>query len=175
MKDQVGKLENSLEGAFKGAPKIPDNGRKAIVNWLPWLALIAGVLQLMATWSLWRSGRRANELISGINEFARAFGVKDTAPELNVFYWVALVFLGVSAVMLLMAYPGLKARKKDGWNWLFYGTLVNLAYGVVTMFFDNYYGGGASRLVWSLIGAVIGFWILFQIRGSYTGSGSATK
>lgn len=159
----LGKLEESLAGLFKSAPKIPENGRKTITKWLPWIALVFGILQLLATWSLWRAGHRVSEVLDYLN----TFGV-DTGSDLSVVYWVALAFLAVSALFLLLAYPGLKAMKKAGWNWMFYGALLNLVYGVASLFFDNYYGGGFGRLLGAAIGTAISLWILFQIRDNYS-------
>ncbi len=167
MKEQLGQLENYLANVFKGAPKISENGRKSLVNAMPVIALVFGVLQAIATLGLWNAGRRANDLVNGINSLARQYGVESTAPSLSLFYWVAVIFVGVSAVMLLMAYPGLKAKKKVGWDWLFYGAGVNLLYGVVSLFFDNYYGGGFGRLFSALLGTAITLWILFQVRDAY--------
>ena len=167
MKALLGNLEDKLAGLFKAAPKIPENGRKSIVQWLPWISLIFGVVQLLLTLGLWRAGRRVNEFVSSLNEIARSFGVESSTPQLNVFYWIALVFLAASAVVLLLAYPGLRDRKKTGWNWLFYGALLNVVYGVFSIFFDSYYGGGVSRFIGAVIGTAISFWLLFQVRDHY--------
>lgn len=165
--ENVNKLEKQLEDVFENAPKIPENGRKAMVEWMPWIALVFGVLGVWSTYQLWRLSDRANDLTRGLNELSRAFGGSSVAPELSLFFWIAVIFSGLSAVMLLLAYPGLKDRKKAGWNWLFYGALLNVVYGVVSLFVDNYYGGGVGRLIGSLIGAAIGMWLLFQIRSHY--------
>lgn len=175
MKEQLSGLEKQMSGFFKNAPKLPEGAIKWIVKYNPILALIFGVLQLMAALSLWNLGHRTNEMVNFANRYSEAFGVKNSVADLNVFYWLAVIFIAISGVMLLMAYSGLKAMKKVGWDWLFYGAIVNLVYGVLTLFFDNYYGGGASRLIGALIGSLITFWILFQIRDSYTKHKSDTK
>jgi hypothetical protein len=168
MKEQLNVLEKQMSGFYKNAPKLPEGAIKWIVKYNPILALVFGVLQLLSTVSLWNLGHRANDIVNVANTYAQTFGVKSSAPGLNVFYWVAVIFVGISGVMLLLAYPGLKEKKKIGWDWLFYGGLVNLGYGIFSVFFDSYYGGGISRLIGALIGSLITFWILFQIRDSYT-------
>ena len=67
---------------------------------------------------------------------------------------------------MVAAFSGLKARKKSGWNLLYYALLLNLAYGIV-MAFTNY--GGFSYLIGAVIGSAIGLYLLFQIRSSYLG------
>lgn len=175
MVDKLNVLEKKLAEVFKGAPKIPKNGQKSLVDAMPWIALVFGVLQVIGTIGLWNLGHRANDYASSINRWAAELGVADRAPELNLFYWLAVGFAGVSALMLLLAYPGLKERKKAGWNWMFYGALLNAVYGVAALFFDKYYGGGFSRLFGAVVGTAISLWILFQIRDHYTGVATVEK
>ena len=167
-------LEEKLAEVFKNAPKLPENTKKSLVNsWYPWIALIFGILQLLAAWSLWNAGHRANDLVNYANELSRAFGGGNVAPELGLFYWVALVFLAADAAILLLAYPGLKAKTKAGWDWLFLGSLLNVGYGVFSVFVDDYYGGGIGRLFGALVGTAISMWLLFQVRDMYKGAKSS--
>lgn len=168
-------IEKQLEGVFKNAPKIPENGRKWFVSAFPWLALIFGVLQLWAAYTLWDAGRRTNDLVQGLNEFGRALGVDTGVNDLGFWYWLSLAFLVVSAVLLLAAYPGLKAQKKQGWDLLFVGVLVSFVFGILMIFVDNYYGGGFGRFIGTLIGTAIGLWILYQVRDYYLGKKHATN
>ncbi len=162
-------LETKLAEVFKNGPQLSENARKSLATqWYPWIALIFGVLQLFAVWALWSAGHRANELYDYANQLSRAFGGDDVTSGVGVFYWVSLAVLVADAVILLMAYPGLKAKKKVGWDWLFLGAVVNLVYGVVSIFVDDYYGGGFGNFVGSLVGSVIAFWLLFQARSYYT-------
>ena len=81
-----------------------------------------------------------------------------------------MALVAVQGVIYLLAYPGLKAHKKAGWNYLFYGALLNVVYAVATLFND--YQGGSS-FVGGLIGSAIGFYLLFQVRSAYTGGKAA--
>ncbi len=169
-------LEEKLAEVFKNAPKLPENTKKSLVNsWYPWIALIFGILQLLAVWSLWNAGHQANDLINYANELSRAFGGGNVAPELGLFYWVALAFLAADAVILLLAYPGLKAKTKAGWDWLFFGSLVYLAYGVASVFVDKHFGGGAGDLVQAVVSSAISMWLLFQVRDMYKGAHANTS
>ena len=68
------------------------------------------------------------------------------------------------AVLLLMAYQKLKVHQKAGWNLIFYSSLVSLVTGALYLLTPYY---GATSLVGVLIGVVIGWWLLFQIRGKF--------
>lgn len=171
MRALPGKLENTLADAFKTAPKIPENGRKSLVQWMPWIALIFGALQFWSARALWRLSDRVDDLRFR-DEVARQFGLADTTPDLNQFYWLALIILTASGVILLLAYPGLRDRKKAGWNWIYYGEILTAVYAVISLFFDNYYGGGFGRFIGSAIGVVIGLYLLFQIRDHYRAKGA---
>jgi len=163
------KVEDKMdEYLVKKAPfQIPEGGRKAIVEWLPWISLIIGVLSLLAALSLWRSAHRVNELISTTNDFLRAYGGESvaTAPELGVFFYVALAVIVVQGALALYAFPGLKARNKaTGWSILLLSSVLNFFYGVFVAFTDY---GSFGDLFGALLGTLIGLYILAQIRSHY--------
>lgn len=172
MFEQLKPIEKALGGIFKDLPALPTNAKKTLVNIFPWLALIFGLIQIWGFWALWDVGHRANDVIDTLS---RTFGVTNAPESLGLTYWVALIFLGISALTLLMAYPGLKNRKKTGWDWLFLGSLINVVYGVISIFIDQYYGGGMGNFFMALIGSAIGFYLLFQVRERYNGEEPAPK
>jgi hypothetical protein len=156
-------LEQMLLPLFKSLPSLPENAKKTFVNIWPWLALVFGVLQLFAVVGLWNLGHTVNTLV---NIYAAA-GI--AAPNnLGLFYYLGLGSLAIDAVLLLLAVAPLNAHKKSGWDLLFLGALLNLAYGVVIVF-DSYYGG-FGNLLGALIGSAIAFYFLFQVRDYYTGT-----
>jgi hypothetical protein len=167
-------LETKLNDVFaKNAPKLPANGRKAIVEYLPWVNLVLGLLTLWAAYALWQWAHVANGLVDYANRLSAAYGGPAVVTRrLSFMIWVGLVVLAVEAVLYIAAFPALRARKKAGWNLLFYALLVNAAYGVVVLFTDY---GGFGSFVGSLIGSVIGLYFLFQIRGSYSAAGVTKK
>ncbi len=156
------------EYLVKKAPfQIPNNGRKTIAEWMPWISLVVGVLSLLAAWSLWQSGHRVNELVDYANDYLRAYGA-DTSPvaELGVLFYVALGALVVQGALMLYAFPGLKERKlSSGWTILLVSSLINLVYGIFVAF-TNY--GTFSNLFMSAIGTLVGLYILAQIRDQYS-------
>lgn len=171
-------LESNLAEIFeKQAPKMPDGGKKFFVTIAPWAALIGGIWTLLSVLTLWRWAHEVNSLANFAHDLCTSYGAAGDcsnvgAGRLNVWIWLSLLFLAVEGVIYLLAFPGLRARKKEGWNYLYYGALISVAYSIIELF--NGYGGAGSFIL-GLIGAAIGFWIIFQIRSSYTATHKTSK
>lgn len=133
------------EYLVKKAPfQIPDNGKEAIVKFMPWIILVLMVLALPAILALLGLG-------AFLTPFAMlggyAYGIN------NVIYGV---FVLISVILEIIALPGLFAKEEKGWRFLFYSNLVSLIAGII---------GGTP--INALIFAVISFYILFQIKEKY--------
>ena len=74
----------------------------------------------------------------------------------HAFEAFALATLLFLIVMLIMALPGLQARKVIGWQLLMLCNGINLAYGLLT--------GG---IIGPILGALIGVYVLIQLRRYY--------
>jgi hypothetical protein len=161
-------LEKSLNEIFgeKAPYKIPKSGRETLVKIAPWLSLASGIFGIISALGLWRAAHRVNEVINSVNQFSAAFGAPvQKAPTLGLFFWLSLVMLVVFALLALLAFPGLKAKKKTtGWNLMFFSSIASVLYGLVSLFYD---GGGVSSFVGTLIGTAIGLYLLFQVRSHY--------
>lgn len=166
-------IENALAPLFKQLPPLPVKAKQMLVKYWPIIAIVLGVMQLVAVLSLWRLGHAASNLVSYANQLSIATGGSPVTPDLGFFYWLSLAVLFLDGVLLLMAYAPLKAHKKSGWDLLFLASLVNVAYGLLLMF-DPYYGGFMNFLS-SLVGSLIGWYFLFQIRELYTGKTEASS
>lgn len=166
----VDKLESTLSELFeKKAPKLPAKGKKALVQYAPWASLIIGILSLWAAWTLWQWAHIANSFIDYANAICNTYGAYNcTIPtdRLSLWVWLGLAVLAAEGILYLLAFPGLRAHKKSGWNYLYWGALVNVLYAVVSLFTDY---NGTSNFVFALLGSAIGLWLLFQVRSSYTG------
>ena len=162
-------LEKQLEGVFKAAPKLPKDSKESLAKIWPILALVFGILQLLAAGLLWG-------LIGNINRYL------DTANTISLYYigaptaytaadktwiYVGIAVLLVDAVILLMAYPHLVKRARRGWDLLFIGSLVNVAYSIVSLFIAD---RGISSFLFGLIGSAVGFYLLFQVKPLYKGA-----
>ncbi|HSE61662.1 MAG TPA: hypothetical protein VLA88_05205 [Candidatus Saccharimonadales bacterium] len=171
-------LETKLdEWLVKKAPfQIPESGRKGLVEALPWLTLIGGVLMLGVAWSAYQIlsyamsyANRLADTISGLYGY-----LAPTVATYSPMLWVSLVLLLAEAVLFFVAFPALRERKKSGWNILFWVSLVNIANGVVQFIAVGDFG----QLIGLVLGSVIGLYLLFQVRGHYTGEvpvAAATK
>jgi hypothetical protein len=167
MASQLTALEQKLDEIFvKNAPALPKKAVDIIVEYLPYLNLIIGLLTLSSAYWLWHWAHAANDLVNYANELSRTYGGGDVvADRMGFGIWLGLLVLLVEAVIYLAAFPGLRDRKKTGWNLLFYGLLINVVYGFVILF-TSY--GGVGSLIGSIIGSAIGGYFLFQIRDRYS-------
>jgi hypothetical protein len=140
-RDLMGFLDYYL--VQKAPFQIPDAGREWIVKYGPWIAVVLLVLTLPPVL-----------LALGIGAvFVPFAGVGYAAG----FTYVTLLVL-VNVGLLVMALPGLFARKRSAWNLVFYAQIVGFLTSVLT-------GSPLS----GLIGLLIGLYVLFQIRGLYRG------
>lgn len=129
-----------MEEWFKKAPALPVNIQDTLVKITPWVALIFGILGVLA-------GLGA----VGVSPIAMFGGVNSSLMVL-----VSGVLTIVSSVLLLMAYPKTKALKMDGWKFLFWSTVVSLVSSLLV-------GAIVSAIIWGLVE----FYILFQIKSHY--------
>ncbi len=147
-------FEKTLHEYFvvKAPFQLPANAKEWIVKWSPWITLL--VLILLAPAALAIVGFGA--LVGGV---AASVGV-----VVGPLYYLAFIVLLVQLVVMAISIPKLMRREIGGWQLLFYSTLVNLAYNVLSSF-TRY--GLLSGIIGAAISAVISFYILFQIRSYY--------
>ena len=168
----IDKLAKMLEPLYKATPPLPKNVNDWFAKAWPILALIVGILELLSAWSLWHVGHLVNTVVNYTNALNSAYGTSVTVNyHLGFFYWLSLISLAVTGIIFIVAYPGLKARRKTGWNMLFLGAVVNVVYGIFAAFDSGY--GGPGKLILTLIGSAIGFYFLYQVRSYYTGKAKA--
>lgn len=161
-------IETKLDDVFvHSAPALPDGGKKAIVSFLPIVSLVVGAFSLLSAWNLWHWAHLADNVLGGLcNAYSVSGCSAYGAPSrFTVWLWLGIILIGVEGLLYLLAYPGLRDRKKEGWNYLFYGALLNVVYALVSLF-TGY--NAATNFLGALIGSAIGFYFLFQIRASYT-------
>ena len=167
-------LETSLNDIFvKKAPPLPAGGKKALVEYLPWINLFLGLVTLYTVYVLWHWAHWANALVNYANSLSAAYGGSPiTVNRMGFGIWLGLLVLAVEAIVYIAAFPATRDRKKSGWDLMFYAALLNIVYGVVILF-SNY--GSISTLIGTLIGSAIGLYLLFQIRASYLKQPAVTK
>ena len=137
--------QDMMEEWFMKLPSLPKGGRDALVMVAPWFALIFGVLGVLA-------GLGGLGILSVLSPMMLlGSGLSATTGSLLS---VAIALVG--SVLMLVAFPGLKAKKMQGWNFLFWSEVVALVSSLVAL---SFVGG--------VIGAVIGFYLLYQVKSYY--------
>ncbi|HEV2412976.1 MAG TPA: hypothetical protein VGS28_04220 [Candidatus Saccharimonadales bacterium] len=167
------KLEKQLAVPLdtKAPYKMSEDARKSLAGALWWLALILGLIQLIAAWSLWRLGQDVNTVVTVVNNLANAYGATTTV-SLGVFFYISLAAVVIDGVILLLAVAPLKALKKAGWNLVYYSLLLNVVYGIIRVFSNV--GGGFGDLVAAVVGSVVAAYFIFQVRSDFMTKGSAS-
>lgn len=168
MASPTDQLETQLNDLFvKNGPKLPKGFKDFLVQYIPFLSLLGGVLSLWAAWGIWDWARRVNQVADVVNQWSAAWGVEPVATSRwSVALYASLAVLIIMGVIYILAYSPLAKRKKAGWNLLFYALLLGLLYGVIGVFIDSY-GGGFGGLIGAVVGFIIGGYLLFQIRDAY--------
>jgi hypothetical protein len=142
-KDIIGLLDYYF---VKKAPfQLPKGVKEWIVKYGPWIDLVLLVLFLPAIL-----------FALGLSAMFIPFAAVGTG------FGLAAIVLFVQVVLMVMALPGLFARKMSGWKFLFYSSVINIVYGLVNMFTV-----GFGSIVSTILGAVISFYVLFQVRSLY--------
>jgi hypothetical protein len=141
-KDVMGFLEYYL--VTKSPIQLPENAKAWIVKYGPWIEVVLLVLTLPLL--LVALG------ISAVFLPFAGVAAPGAAAGIGLAWIVTLAQFG----LMVAALPGLFARRKQGWTLAFYAQAVGL---VVSLLQGNVIGA----LVW----AVIGFFILFQIKNYY--------
>jgi hypothetical protein len=138
-------IESTLDLYFnKKAPQLPANIKEAIVKYGPYITLVLLVLSLPFILGLLG--------LSALFMPAAALG----GARFGLTYMLGVILMLVQLGLEVWALPGLFKRQKSGWDKLFYSSLVSVVYNLVSM---NLFG--------LIIGAMISFYFLFQVRSYY--------
>jgi len=141
------KIEHWLEDVFgKKAPQMPDKWREVIVKVMPWIALILMVLAMPLI--LFALG------ISVVTLPVAAVAGVYAGPT----YYITLLISAATIVLELVALPGLFKRQLRSWYLVYYAALLGVISAVIGLLSMSFGG---------IIGSVIGFYILFQIKKFY--------
>lgn len=164
---EIKKIEKSLAKVFAGFPDMSNRSRESVAKILPIIALVFGIFQLAAAYWVFKLATVVDQLDNFVRSYSALSGstVGLSGSDKTLIYVGAIVLL-VDAVILLMAYNPLSARKRKGWELLFLASLLNVGYSVVSLFIT---GRGFGSFLAGLIGSGLGFWILFQVSGKFGG------
>lgn len=141
-----GLIKTLDEYLVKKAPALPKNVKDIIVSLAPWLEVVGAVFTLPAIFGLFG--------LSAMMYRAPYAGYVAATTGFNFSF--AMLFLLVGFVLMLLAIPGLFKRSKMGWNYVFYSSLINAVYSLITF-----------QLGSLIIGTLISLYLLFQVRSYY--------
>jgi hypothetical protein len=142
-------LEETLNLYFgEKAPAMPPNVKELLVKAAPWITLFILVITLPAVLIALGLGALAAPLAFLIGP---GYGV-----SYGVTYTVAMVILGLSVLLEALSIPGLFKRTRQGWRYAYWATLVSVVGSLIGL-----------DILSAIVTAVVGFYILFQIRSYY--------
>lgn len=129
------------------------------------MALAGGVLSLVAAYNLYQA-------LTVVDSLYQAFGYVAPVTGLGMMSWLGIIILAVEAVVFLAAFPALRDYKKSGWNLVFWAALLSALYSIIVSLFS---GGfiNIGQLIFMLLGAAFGLYLLFQVRPYFTAAGAA--
>ena len=137
-------LVNSMEGWYSKLHPLPRSWRDVIVTITPWLALVFGVIGVLGSFAA-----------IGILTFLAPSVILGSGVGVASGGIIGAILALIASALLVLAFPATRSRKTSGWNLLFYSELVSIVSSLVA-----FSAVGA-------VGALIGFYILFQIRSYY--------
>jgi hypothetical protein len=153
VKGLINQLEALLdEYMVKKAPfALPIGLKEFIVKVSPYLVIIFAILTLPVIFA-----------VIGISAVLAPFAMMGAVMGGYGYGWglgaiVALVVAVVSLIVEVIAVPGLFKRTRGGWRLVFYATIISLIGSIISF---NIVGG--------IIGAIISWYILFQVKEMYT-------
>ncbi|MBI2025934.1 MAG: hypothetical protein HYT06_00985 [Candidatus Levybacteria bacterium] len=148
MDAQTRQWTKALDDSYAKLPALPKGASDFIVNIAPWLSLIFGVLSILV-------GVSAFGFLAVLSPFAAVAG----AGAYAITGLLSSVVLLVEGVILVVAFPSLRSRVQRGWNLLFWSLVLSVVSSVLSL---NVFG-----VVQSVVGALIGYYFLYQIKSYY--------
>jgi hypothetical protein len=136
-------LEKELEPIFlEKFPPFSENVKEFLVTYGPYFILILSII--------------------GVFGLLMAFGIGSAAlgmgavPGIGFNFYLGVGLGIITLIMYIMSFNPLRARKRAGWNLIYYAVMIGVLSSLIQL-----------NLFAAIIGAVLGFWILFQIREKY--------
>ena len=137
-------LEKDLEPIFLGKfPPFSESVKEFLVTYGPYFILVLSIIGIFG-------------LLTALGIGGAALGLGAMSPGIGFNFYLSVALGIVTLVIYLMAFSPLKARKRSGWNLLYYALLIGLASNLIQL-----------NLLAAILGGLIGFWTLFQIREKY--------
>lgn len=137
-------LEKELEPIFlEKFPAFPDHVKEGIAQYGPYVILVLAVLGLLG-------------LLTAFGLGSAALGVGVAAYGGGFSFYIGIALAAITMILYVMAFSPLRARKRAGWNLIYYALLLGLVGSLIQL-----------NIIGLIISAVVGFWILFQVREKF--------
>ncbi|WP_138477613.1 hypothetical protein [Dyadobacter bucti] len=137
-------LEKELEPVFlQKFPPFSESVKEFLVQYGPYFILVISILGVIG-------------ILTALGVGSAAIGMGAVSAGLGLTFYAGIALGAITLIMYLMAFTPLRARKRAGWNLLYYALLLGLISSLVQL-----------NIVAAVIGGIIGFWVLFQIREKY--------
>jgi hypothetical protein len=145
LQSSLTRLEETLNlYLVQKAPAIPKDIKELIVSFLPWLTVIGLLLMIPGILA-----------IIGLSTISLPVSYM-VGARYGIMYFVSIIFMVITAILLLMAAPGLFKRQKKSWYFLYYVSIITAISDIVSL---NIFG--------FILTILLGFYILFQIKEYY--------
>ncbi len=156
-KSDLNGLLSQLEGILdeymvnKAPFALPQEVKEFLVKVSPYLVIVLAVMALPLILAA-----------LGLTAILSPFAMMGGYGHMHGFGWgfgaiIGLVFSVVTLVIEIVAVPGLFKRTKAAWTLLFYASIVSLIGSILSV--SGIFGG--------IIGAIIGWYLLFQVKELY--------
>lgn len=138
-------IEATLSLYFgKKAPAMPENIKKFIVRYSPYLIILVLILSLPGLLAAF-----------GLSRFLAPYNYYG-GSRMNFTFSIFGILTLLALALEIIALPGLFKRSKKSWEYMFYASLVSLLASLLNL-----------NLASLIIGAAISFYVLFQIKSYY--------
>ena len=141
-------FEDTLNEYFgEKAPAMPENIKDLIVKIAPYLVLLGLIFAIPSLL-----------LLVGLGGFATMmspFGGMHTMSYIPTM-WLGIILLIPIVILEAMALPGLFSKTQTAWRYIFWAELISIVSGLLQF-----------NIIGTLIGAIICFYLLFQVRSLY--------
>ena len=124
---------------IKKAPVLPKNIKDFLVKYAYIFNLIGIFVSIPAILTLF-----------GINSIIHVYGIYTTNSIISI------IFLTLGILLRIKALKGLKEQKIDGWNMIYYATIVQAVYSLISY-----------NLFEFIVGTLISLYFIFQVKSYY--------
>ena len=143
MEDITKKLEVYF---LKKAPALPVNIKKLLVQFAPWISVLAVIMTLPTIFGLLGlRGIYSSYAMGGYYMGRVGFG-----------YSLSIIFLLITLILRGLSIPGLFSRTMSGWNMIYYSIFVSAVYSLLNM-----------DIIGLIVGTGISLYFAFQVREYY--------